>query len=53
MMRRWAAWGLVLLVIAVMSAIRLADRKDRVPRSHDNVTVRATAAGPAVDGGRQ
>ena len=52
MSRRWTAWLIVLLVIVAMSAIRLSDRKERVRRAHDNVTVHTPEDGDAnADGG--
>jgi hypothetical protein len=41
---------IVLLVIVTMSAFRLADRKERVRRAHDNVTVHTPEEGDAAGG---
>ena len=38
MIRQWAAWLAVVVVLIAMSAIRLADRKERVHRGLSNVT---------------
>jgi len=50
MIRRWAAWLVVLVILAAMAALRLADHKERVHRSHDNVTVHARADSAARPG---
>ena len=54
MIRRWAAWLVVIVVLAAMATARLADRRKRVHRSLSNVTVleRSDASpAPAADGG--
>ncbi len=32
MIRRWAAWLVVLVALTAMATLRLADRKERIPR---------------------
>jgi hypothetical protein len=51
MIRRWAAWLVVVAALVAMSVIRLADRKERVPRELSNVT-RHEPSTPAPGGGR-
>ena len=45
MVRRWAAWLVVLVALTVMATLGLADRKDRIPR--DPPTVRYDAPSPS------
>jgi hypothetical protein len=47
MVRRWAAWTVVLIVLVAMAAARLADRKERVHRELSNVTMREPGSGAA------
>jgi hypothetical protein len=39
MVRRWAAWTVVLVILVAMAAVRLADRKERLHRTLSNVTI--------------
>jgi hypothetical protein len=39
MVRRWVAWGIVVVALALMVALRLTDRKQRVGRSVPSVAV--------------
>ena len=32
MIRRWVAWLVVLIALTAMATLRLADRKERIPR---------------------
>jgi hypothetical protein len=47
MVRRWVAWVVVLAALALMVALRLTDRKQRVGRS-----VPSVAVDPAAGDGR-
>ena len=43
MTRRWAAWLAVATVLVAMSVIRLADRKERIPRECPNAAKRESS----------
>lgn len=48
MIRRWAAWLLVLVALTAMATLRLADRRKRTVRPHDNVTLNQPAPPESV-----
>ena len=42
MIRRWAAWLVVLVALTAMATLRLADRKERIPRPDPSFVRRPT-----------
>ena len=43
MIRRWAAWFVVVVALAAMAVLRLTERKQRIPR--EKVGVSTTVSG--------
>lgn len=46
MIRRWAAWLVVLVALTAMATLRLADRKERIPRPDPSI-IRHHAPSPS------
>ncbi len=41
MIRRWVAWLVVLVALTAMATLRVADRKERIPRDDPSARFRA------------
>ena len=54
MIRRWVAWLVVLIALTAMATLRLADRKERIPREVPSDRYHApsqSGSSPNVTGG--